>query len=489
MVRQSSEEGTLGAKGHQTGALLQRQCACGTHTIAGGECDACRQKQKADFLQRYPTFPALDDISLNNPLEAPSSFPQSNFASDFSHIPAHTHVDPSGPAHFGFNPVWSHVSQQMSRMMVARQSAAPGPASQSLAERIVNMHSLLEGSILGDAPTYMLQANTILRECCQPRNRHVSYITIDSTGGPRVRPMLTLTPQQRALRFPAPENGRAPLMFDPSFFDGLTVASFEERVHDVQNALEELVRWRFDQFAIDAQDLQDEYVANRLRDMRATDAGTRELRQYQQHTADTAVRDHIDQLLSYSTAIPHGATVGAASTTLQIGTTDVTILPDTRGGTRNHTEFSPDPLNIHISATTQNGQVTSFSGVPSTFRITIQTTYATTTGDPETLTSTYGRGQTPDDQAAGNTSLRFHEGRHGADYIEYLQTNSRPQFTGTVGMSVSAAQVAITAYLNQHRNWLRAMDRFSIRRTDCVGPVTIDQAHAGQVGYQLQCTP
>ncbi|HJP92678.1 MAG TPA: DUF4157 domain-containing protein [Pyrinomonadaceae bacterium] len=34
-----------------TGGLLQRACACGQHTIGGGECDGCRKKAKG-FLQR-----------------------------------------------------------------------------------------------------------------------------------------------------------------------------------------------------------------------------------------------------------------------------------------------------------------------------------------------------------------------------------------------------------------------------------------------------
>src|SRR5262245_903738 len=36
----------------QGSGFLQRQCACGQHTIAGGECDACRRKREAGFLQR-----------------------------------------------------------------------------------------------------------------------------------------------------------------------------------------------------------------------------------------------------------------------------------------------------------------------------------------------------------------------------------------------------------------------------------------------------
>jgi len=40
---------------HQhNGGVLQRQCDCGKHTIGGGECETCRQKHGASFLQRTP---------------------------------------------------------------------------------------------------------------------------------------------------------------------------------------------------------------------------------------------------------------------------------------------------------------------------------------------------------------------------------------------------------------------------------------------------
>jgi hypothetical protein len=146
-------------------------------------------------------------------------------------------------------------------------------------------------------------------------------------------------------------------------------------------------------------------------------------------------------------------------------------------------------MNIHISATTHGGHIASVTGVPSAFRLTIRTTDATATGDPETLTSAYGRGTTTADQAAGNTSLRFHESRHGVDFLSYLQSNPRPEFTGTVGMTVAAFQQALTQYMTAHQAWLRGMDAHSVRQTDCVGSATIDDQHQGQAGYQLQCTP
>lgn len=69
--------------------LLQRQYACGQHTIAGGECAECRQKRLA--LQRRATNPA--DPPAVPPLDpATRAFTEPRFGQDFSRIPARTRV-------------------------------------------------------------------------------------------------------------------------------------------------------------------------------------------------------------------------------------------------------------------------------------------------------------------------------------------------------------------------------------------------------------
>ncbi len=80
---------------HQQGSgLLQRQCACGTHTIGGGECDTCRKKHESSFLQRTAITVVPDNTLLNDPAET-HTFPKSGFTHDFSQIPAHTTAAPS----------------------------------------------------------------------------------------------------------------------------------------------------------------------------------------------------------------------------------------------------------------------------------------------------------------------------------------------------------------------------------------------------------
>lgn len=43
------------ATGLMGGRILQRQCACGTHTVAGGECATCQREQTSNTLRRSAT--------------------------------------------------------------------------------------------------------------------------------------------------------------------------------------------------------------------------------------------------------------------------------------------------------------------------------------------------------------------------------------------------------------------------------------------------
>src|SRR5262245_18967402 len=71
--------------------LLQRQCACGQHTIAGEECDTCRQQRENSFLQRTAINVIPDNAILSNPAKT-HIFPKLGYAQDFSQIPVHTNV-------------------------------------------------------------------------------------------------------------------------------------------------------------------------------------------------------------------------------------------------------------------------------------------------------------------------------------------------------------------------------------------------------------
>ncbi len=80
--------------------LLQRKCACGQHTIAGGECEECRQKREgmmqwaavsAAPMNGVP--PIVHDVlgSPGQPLDARTrAFMEPHFGHDFSQVRVHT---------------------------------------------------------------------------------------------------------------------------------------------------------------------------------------------------------------------------------------------------------------------------------------------------------------------------------------------------------------------------------------------------------------
>ncbi|MEO7908474.1 MAG: DUF4157 domain-containing protein [Roseiflexaceae bacterium] len=80
--------------------MLQRTCACGQHTVAGGECEACKQKrtgtlQRASIsappVGRVP--PIVHDVlrSPGQPLDAATrAFLEPRFGHDFSGVRVHT---------------------------------------------------------------------------------------------------------------------------------------------------------------------------------------------------------------------------------------------------------------------------------------------------------------------------------------------------------------------------------------------------------------
>jgi hypothetical protein len=94
-LRQSSPAYTPVSSG-----LLQRKCACGNHTIAGSECEECREKdearlQRAAFnperVQRVP--PIIHEVlqSPGQPLDPETrAFFEPRFGHDFSRVRVHT---------------------------------------------------------------------------------------------------------------------------------------------------------------------------------------------------------------------------------------------------------------------------------------------------------------------------------------------------------------------------------------------------------------
>jgi hypothetical protein len=173
---------------------------------------------------------------------------------------------------------------------------------------------------------------------------------------------------------------------------------------------------------------------------------------------------------------------GRASVT--VGRVNVIVRPDRRNNARRAEttiQFSP----FRISARARGGRVTSFTG-PGQPVATIQTVYGRRLR-PD-VPSAYGRGTTPEDVAAGTTTLGFHEGSHARDYLRFLREHPYPQFTGTVGMSVRDFNAAMADYAREVGQYAADLTAASLHGTDCVG-TTIDQDNAQRgVRARVQCT-
>lgn len=97
----------------------------------------------------------------------------------------------------------------------------------------------------------------------------------------------------------------------------------------------------------------------------------------------------------------------------------------------------------------------------------IQTEYET--GVTPSGPSAYGRGTTTEDKAAGNTSLRFHEGCHGVDFLEYIAANPPPKLGVAVGDSETSAKKKIADYKVALEKWNKKGQAESEKKTDLVG--------------------
>ncbi len=171
----------------------------------------------------------------------------------------------------------------------------------------------------------------------------------------------------------------------------------------------------------------------------------------------------------YSTPIPQGSLYNKdGSVTLSKNDLDITIMPDKfseeKGGEENQgmTQANVD-INYFIDSDAKKLR-TPIKTFRKRIALRIQTSYYE--GQTGTKDSAYGRGATNDDISHGNRSLRFHEGQHGQDYIEFL-TTMLPRFTYN---PIGKTEEQLLLQLGNYRNEIvKAMKDFSVKRTDCAG--------------------
>jgi pyrrolidone-carboxylate peptidase len=117
------------ANGTSLSGLLQRKCACGQHTIAGGECEECRRKREGT-LQRAaitaaptPGVPPIVHDVLNSPgqpLDAGTRvFMEPRFGQDFSQVRVHTTMPERTYAKLSVNQPGDQFEQEADRVAAA----------------------------------------------------------------------------------------------------------------------------------------------------------------------------------------------------------------------------------------------------------------------------------------------------------------------------------------------------------------------------------
>jgi hypothetical protein len=189
------------------------------------------------------------------------------------------------------------------------------------------------------------------------------------------------------------------------------------------------------------------------------------------------------ELAGTSSPVPFSATVAAdGSASARIGNVDVTIKPDqtsTDQKLANKAETTFTPSFSTPGATTKNGKIDVVNKLDPV-QLTIMTTYGP--GASATMKSAYGRGTTAADVAAGTTSLGFHEGRHGVDFLRYIANRKQPVFSGAKGMTVAQFTAAQNAYKAAWDTYFAEMGHLSTHNTDCVG-----QTAAASADVKLIC--
>jgi hypothetical protein len=169
----------------------------------------------------------------------------------------------------------------------------------------------------------------------------------------------------------------------------------------------------------------------------------------------------------------------------------ITILTDDSDSSLGESAETRINFPFEIPFTTIKGKTETVDGfTPPAARAKIQTFFGPKVSAGSA--SGYGRGTTAADIAGGkvtprSTTVGFHEGNHGLDYIRFLEQNAVPAFTGTVGMTKAAFQTAIKTFKAAISAFKDKADASTLQATDCVG-TTLDQYDQGKgITGKLKC--
>lgn len=416
-------------------AALQRKCACGRHT-SGEECAECR-KSPAGVLQRAAVrAPAAD--------EAPAAREalETRFGRDFSRVRAES-VARSGGAEAAGGPArrrrfltWTFKDSELQTYLERLETGSPerAPDSHLKAREVLKRRTKFEPL---PVEVQALLCEELLLGGSRRDDKAILGLLEDAAPGTRQGIV------QRV--------GRDRLW-----------AAFEGRRRRAVEAL-----------TLTAADFQDAGLIDRLKSL-----PERQLEEYLAATTDPAVRagiDKIRKLQKISTPLDFDTHIDEAGVAHLTGIPGfkVKILPDTHTG-----EISKE-LKAHTAATTDytsgvpkvqseltTGMIRSFKTQPD-LEVTIITRYGP--GIFATSKSAYGRGTTPEGRKRKTESLRFHEGSHGTDIIEYLKSHPPPAFPGQTGVPVRRYQKMQQDYIKLVDDYFEDMKKVVAKKGDCVG--------------------
>ena len=176
-----------------------------------------------------------------------------------------------------------------------------------------------------------------------------------------------------------------------------------------------------------------------------------------------------------STPLPQDAVVDKKSkeATLQSGDFTVKVKPDRKANKGEDAKLDVNlksdgavthgDISAQVSFKTENGKVTS---VTIKKELHVQTAYGSK-ADPA-ADSAYGRGHINTDKEAGNSSLRFHEGNHGQDYIDYVKTHPFPTIEIDKPITKQEFDTRVSEWKNQTEQYQKDMEAHSKEHTDDV---------------------
>lgn len=171
-----------------------------------------------------------------------------------------------------------------------------------------------------------------------------------------------------------------------------------------------------------------------------------------------------------STPLPEDAVINKKSkvATFKSGDFNVVVKPDKKAkkgakGVKENGAVTYGNISASIKPVVVKGKVVS---VIIKRKLTIQTTYGHK-ADPE-ADSAYGKGHIKKDRDEGNTSLRFHEGSHGQDFINYVSGMPFPTIAIEDPITVKEYKKLLKEWKDDVKTFQRDMEGMSKVLTDDV---------------------